>query len=225
MNSLYLYHQIFKGKWFIHYSYALSLAPVLNNLLQGKQMSEARDWRNNQTLDFEKSEERAKFPVQAGISAGTVSIYDIFDDAPEGSVALIPLKGAMMKYGTWCQYVTEEIASVMLRAASSGKIDAIILDIYSGGGTVDSIPPLLEAISKIQNEFNKPVVACADLCASAAYYVACHCDRIIAGNAVSSEFGSIGLMMQFGISFLIMKKEGFRFHSIYALRALIRISL
>jgi protease IV len=216
MNNIDLYRQILKGKWFIHYSYALSLAPLLGNILSGKSMDGSRNWDNDQTHELDKMQDRAKFPIQAGTSANTVSVFDVFDEAPEGSVALIPLKSVMAKYGTWCQYGTEEIASFMLKAAASSKIDALVLDIDSGGGSVDSIAPLLDAIRRIQNEYNKPVVGCADLCASAAYYVACHCDRLIAGNNISSEFGSIGVMMQFWDIVPYYEKEGFKFHKIYA---------
>ncbi len=216
VNSLYLYRQILKGKWFIHWSYALSLAPLLGNLFQGKSMGDARDWRGDQTTNLEESQSRAKFPIICGTHASAASVFSKYDDAPEGSVALVPLKSVMVKYGTMCQYGTEEIAGFMVQAAASKKIDAVVLDIDSGGGSVDSIPPLLEAIKKVQNTYNKPVIASADLCASAAYYVAAHCDRIIANNNVSSEFGSIGVMMQWWDVQPYYEKEGYVFHKIYA---------
>jgi protease IV len=216
MNSIYLYRQILKGKWFIHYSYALSLGTLLSNILSGKEMTGTRDWNRDQTIDLEKSEGRAKFPIQAGSSVNTVTGLSSFDEAPEGSVAIIPLKSVMIKYGTWCEYGTEEIAAAMLRAAASDKIDAIVLDIDSGGGAVDAVPPMLEAIRKVQTEFNKPVIACGDLCASAAYFVASRCNMIIAGNNFSSEFGSIGVMMSFIDMQPYYEEMGVKFHRVYA---------
>jgi protease IV len=216
MNSIYLYRQILKGKWFIHYSYALSLGTLLSNIFSGKEMTGIRDWNHLQTVDLEKDSDRGKFPIQAGSSSNTISGLSSFDDAPEGSIAIIPLKSVMVKYGTWCEYGTEEIAAAMLKAAASDKIDAIILDIDSGGGAVDAIPPMLEAIRKVQTEFNKPVIACCDLCASAAYYVASKCNMIIAGNNLSSEFGSIGVMMSFIDMQPYYEEMGVKFHRIYA---------
>lgn len=216
MNNIYLYRQILKGKWFIHYSYALSLAPLLSNLFQGKSMGDVRDWRNDQTTDLEASESREKFPVLCGSAASAVSKFGKYDDAPAGSVAIVPLKSVMVKYGTWCQYGTEEIAGFMMQAGASEKIDAVVLDIDSGGGSVDAIAPMLEAIKKIQSTYNKPVIASADLCASAAYYVAAHCDRIIANNNLSAEFGSIGVMMHWRDVQPYYEKEGFVFHKVYA---------
>lgn len=138
-----------------------------------------------------------------------------FSKAPEGSVAVIPLKGDMMKDGTYCSYGTEEIAATIREAASAKNIIGIRLDIDSGGGAVDAIAPMLDAITFSQG-LGKPVVASCDLCASAAYYVACHCDEIVADNAISAEFGSIGVMMQFPDYAKYYEQKGIKVHTIYS---------
>lgn len=138
-----------------------------------------------------------------------------FNKAPEGSVAVVSLRGDMLKEGTMCSYGTEEIAEVMREAASSKKIIGIRLDIDSGGGAVDAIAPMLDAIRFCQEQ-HKPVVASCDLCASAAYYVACHCDEIVANNAISAEFGSIGVMMQFPDYAKYYEQKGIKVHTIYS---------
>lgn len=138
-----------------------------------------------------------------------------FTKAPEGSVAVIPLKGDMMKEGTMCSYGTEEIAAVVREAADAKNIVGIRLDIDSGGGAVDAIPPMLDAIAYSQQK-GKPVVAACDLCASAAYYVASHCDSIVAVNDISAEFGSIGVMMQFPDYAKYYEQKGIKIHTIYS---------
>ena len=138
-----------------------------------------------------------------------------FSKAPEGSVAVVPLKGDMLKEGTACSYGTEEIAAVLREAAASRKIIGIRLDVDSGGGAVDAIAPMLDAIRFSQSQ-GKPVVASCDLCASAAYYVACHCDEIVADNQISAEFGSIGVMMQFPDYAKYYEERGIRIHTIYS---------
>lgn len=138
-----------------------------------------------------------------------------FSKAPEGSVAVIPLKGDMMKGGTLCSYGTEEIAAVVREAADAKNIVGIRLDIDSGGGAVDAIPPMLDAIAYSQSK-GKPVVAACDLCASAAYYVASHCDSIVAVNDISAEFGSIGVMMQFPDYAKYYEQKGIKIHTIYS---------
>ena len=137
-----------------------------------------------------------------------------FSDAPEDSVAVIPLRGDMLKEGTMCSYGTEEIAAVIREAADARNITGIRLDIDSGGGAVDAIAPMLQAIAYSQAK-GKPVVASCDLCASAAYYVACQCDRIVADNSLSAEFGSIGVMTQLADYAGYYEKAGIKLHHIY----------
>lgn len=138
-----------------------------------------------------------------------------FAKAPKDSVAVIQLRGDMMKEGTMCSYGTEEIASVIREAADAKNIIGIRLDIDSGGGAVDAIAPMLDAIGYSQMK-GKPVVALCDLCASAAYYVASHCNRIMADNDISAEFGSIGVMMQFPDYAKYYEQKGIKIHTIYS---------
>lgn len=138
-----------------------------------------------------------------------------FAKAPKDSVAVIPLRGDMLKEGTMCSYGTEEIAAVVREAADASNIIGIRLDIDSGGGAVDAIAPMLEAIAYSQSK-GKPVVASCDLCASAAYYVACHCNKIVADNGLSAEFGSIGVMMQFPDYAKYYEEKGIKIHTIYS---------
>lgn len=138
-----------------------------------------------------------------------------WDDAPQGSVAVIPLKGDMMKQGTYCSYGTEELAALLMEAVQSANIIGTVLDVDSGGGAVDAIWPLTEAIGKSQAQ-GKPVVASCDLCASAAYYVSCHADRVMANNSLSAEFGSIGVMVQFADYQKYFEDMGIKVHTVYS---------
>lgn len=157
---------------------------------------------------------RAFIALRHASDQGTTASGD-FTKAPEGSVAVIPLKGDMMKEGTMCSYGTEELAAVVREAADAKNIIGIRLDIDSGGGAVDAIPPMLDAIAHSQSK-GKPVVAACDLCASAAYYVASHCDSIVAVNDISAEFGSIGVMMQFPDYAKYYEQKGIKIHTIYS---------
>lgn len=153
-------------------------------------------------------------PILRMIAAGHAQDNQ-FSKAPEGSVAVVQLRGDMMKEGTMCSYGTEEIAAVVREAADAKNIIGIRLDIDSGGGAVDAIAPMLDAIAFSQSK-GKPVVAACDLCASAAYYVACHCDQIVAVNDISAEFGSIGVMMQFPDYAKYYEQKGIKIHTIYS---------
>ena len=96
-------------------------------------------------------------------------------------VAIIPLHGTMIKYGTMCAYGADEIAEAIDEAAADKKVMGIVLDIDSGGGAVDAVAPLVDAIRRTK-AMGKPVVACCDLCASAAYWTACECNEIMAAK-------------------------------------------
>ena len=112
---------------------------------------------------------------------------------------MLELEGKLMKHG----------------GTFDKNISSIVLDIDSGGGSVDAIAPLLDVIRQAQGK-QKAVVAYCDLCASAAYYVACACNEIIAGNQVSAELGSIGVMMSFMDYAKYYENLGIKQHTIYS---------
>jgi protease-4 len=198
--------QIYRGKWFIRPDDALSLLQDENirNLINGKLAGSDSD---------ESLFDRKPLPVMIVGTAGyQAQFMDSFDQAPKGSIAIIGIKGTMMKYGTMCSYGCEEIADQISQAANHKNISSIVLDIDSGGGAVDAVAPLVKSIS----ESGKPVVASADLCCSAAYWTASECDWIVANNSISAEFGSIGVMMSFWDIKGFYEEIGYKFHEIYA---------
>jgi protease IV len=206
MNSHYLYNQIAKGKWFIHYNYALTMMNLHADLLRGVSLMQSgdRDGEEKKMITI-ATQDNQLMPLPS------------YDNAPEGSVAIIPLKDVMVKYNGPCGMIgTEQVATWIMQAGMSPKIDGVILDIDSGGGSVDSIPPLLSAIQNFKSLTGKPIVGVADLCASAAYYAGSHCDLLMAGNNLTSEFGSIGVMMQFMDVAPYYERQGAKMHRIYA---------
>ena len=120
----------------------------------------------------------------------------------------------MLKYGTYCSYGTMEYADLIREAADSSNISSVLCDIDSGGGAVDAIAPLVDAILYARSK-GKAVVAHCDLCASAAYYAASYCNEIIASNTISAEFGSIGVMMSFPDYAKYYESAGIKMHTIY----------
>jgi protease-4 len=118
---------------------------------------------------------------------------DVSGDAEkttEESVAIIPIRGLLTKYGDWWDYGAEDYAAMIREAYQNSSIKAVILKMHSVGGTTHSVIPL-QAVLKIRN---KPVIAAVDsVCMSAAYYIALYTDRIIAVDEMA-EVGSIGIM-------------------------------
>lgn len=198
-----LYNAIARGKWFITLRDLEMKARIIDGLLEHSEQ------RTGELKD------REKMIVRIGKKISSMAQKNNFDDATPGSTAIINLHGDMLKYGTFCSYGTNEIASKIYEAADSKNIDGIILDIDSGGGCVDAIAPVTDAISYAQDK-GVFVIAHCDLCASAAYYVACFCDNIIAANNISSEFGSIGVMMTFPDYAKYYESKGIKIHTIYS---------
>lgn len=196
MKYPHLLSQIIRGKWLIDPQTAISYFPLISNLLEGKVVE----------LDGDP-----QFKIQAYSNHG--ESYSVYDDAPEGSTAIISLNGTMVKEDTWCDIGTETIAANLAEASRHKNISAIILKINSGGGAVDAIAPLLEAIQSS----SKPVISFVDdMAASAAYYVAAHTQSIIASNNISAMIGSIGVMIQFMDYQEYYAAKGIKTHTIYA---------
>lgn len=200
-----LYSAICRGKWFISFRDVESNLILVDKLLERgitkEDTSKLSDAEPIDTLLFGDGKE-----AKSGNN---------FSDAPIDSTAIIPVHGTLLKYGTYCNYGTTELAEVLCQAADSPNISSIVVDIDSGGGSVDAIAPLVDAIQYTKSK-GKTVVAHCDMCASAAYYVAVYCDEIIASNDISSEFGSIGVMMSFPDYAKYYEKEGVKVHTVYS---------
>lgn len=199
-----LINLLLRGKWFISNKSIIANAIIVEKLLN-------RDW---DSWKAEEKEEKAPLPIM--YAAGKELAKDNSkENIPKDSIAIIPLKGSMVKYGTISTYGTEEIAGEMIAAGKHKNVSSIILDIDSGGGSVDAVPPMVDAIKKVRKEFGKPVIASCDLCCSAAYWVASECDMIIANNDLSAEFGSIGVLISFLDVLPVYEKMGYKYHEIY----------
>lgn len=200
-----LYSAVCRGKWFI------SFKEVDANLLLLQRLFS----HDASLVDGKPLSESDPIPVMIEHEGRLMKSAGTFDNAPEGSTAIIPLRGTMLKYGTMCSYGTLEVADTIREAAQSPKISSIVLNIDSGGGSVDAIAPLADAIRLAQSK-RKAVVANCSLCASAAYYVASFCNEIQADNDIDAEFGSIGVMMSFADYAKYYENEGIKVHTIYS---------
>lgn len=209
-----LMSQIVKGKFFLRPDMAISLGSHLGRIMAGEDDSaeEVADREICIVCIDESGKEKLFF---YGEDPNRSSDGSIYDDAPKGSVALIPVKGTMLKYGTMCEYGTMELAGFIKEAAAHKNISAIVLDHDSGGGAVDAVAPMLQAIEFVKAQ-GKPIVASIDMACSAAYWTASACDVMIADNGISAEVGSIGVMMSFMDVRGYYEEMGVKFHSIYS---------
>lgn len=144
--------------------------------------------------------------------------YDDDDDAAYAEadgqkIVIIPLHSAITKYDTCFSYGMLYVGDRIKDLADDPACSGLILDIDSGGGSVNAIAPIKEAIAYFKAT-GKPVIAHCDACFSAAYWIASMCDSVFADNKLS-EFGSIGVYSQL-IDDREDKQTGTRIISVYA---------
>lgn len=208
-----LVSQIVKGKFFLRPDIAMSMGPRIADILNGRMADQTPVRRSLEVITLDEQGKQRSFMYED--DQEMEDNRSPFADAPEGSVAIIPVKGTLMKYGTMCDYGTAELAAIMTEAANSKNIAAIVLDIDSGGGAVDAVAPMVQAIKRIK-EMKKPVTASIDLACSAAYWIASEADYLVADNSISAEVGSIGVMMSFMDMTQYYEKQGVKLHTIYS---------
>jgi signal peptide peptidase SppA len=139
-----------------------------------------------------------------------------YDDAPEGSVAVHSLKGVMMKQDEWglCEDTpgTASLARAIQAADAHENVIAHVLDIDSGGGTVDGTSEFGAALKGL----TKPIVAYSDgMIASAAYWAASSCVKIVLNNSTCAV-GSIGVMCSIADYKPMLETLGVKFHDLRA---------
>jgi protease-4 len=102
------------------------------------------------------------------------------------------------------QASADSIVPLLKKAFDDAKVKAVVLSIDSGGGAPVEAERIYTALASLKAKHHKPVVAVINnIGASAAYMIALHADKIIAGKY--SLVGSIGAIMepwQLGKAFL-----------------------
>jgi len=108
------------------------------------------------------------------------------------TVAVIPIVGGITNRGQMFSIGTDQIADALDAAVRSPRVDAIVFDVDSPGGTVTGVPELSDKIAAARKV--KPLAAVANgMMASAAYWIGAAAGEIVASP--SSRTGSIGVYM------------------------------
>ena len=198
--NYHLISAIIKGVWAINQDTALGYAPLIKNIL------------GESPVAFEFDQEQFK-PFSIDRTTINARSYTRFNDAPKGSIAVIPLSGPLMKNDQYCGPVgMETIGNIIKEADASQNIDGIILKIDSPGGTVDGTVQLADIVENTQ----KPIIAFADgLMASAALWIGASTDSIIAATN-KTTVGSIGVFVNFTDLQPAYEMLGVKFHIITA---------
>lgn len=198
--------QIARGNWFLSHMDALSgMANAQILLNQDQSLKDAA---------MEILSQHKPMPLMSAVS-DDFGVSESYDKLPQGSIAIFNISGTLLKHGTMCSYGMEEIANMMEAAAGHKNISGAFIQMDSGGGGVNSVPPVRAAINSFRAA-GKKTLAWADAAYSAGYYDICGCDYLMAANKISSGFGSIGVMMSYMDVQEYYKKMGVVVKNIYA---------
>lgn len=199
--------------WGILPNAAQGLLPLAASVILGE--------KGGEDFSAERAKNR-KFQVYAtqGGQPFHISDYGIWsppEEAPEGSVAVLHLNGAIMKYDQFCgPSGTSTKADLLLRAEANQNIKGIVLSIDSPGGEARAGFGLAQVI---REEITKPIVAFVDdLSASAAYEIAAATDRIVA-KSKTTQIGSIGTYITLADYAEYFEKQGIKLIDVYATKS------
>jgi signal peptide peptidase SppA len=145
-----------------------------------------------------------KFPSSSRDSAGRETIYmhGPIEGATPGLLSILGIG-----------FCTESIARALSVAAADDRVDEIVLDINSPGGSVEGIPELAAAIRRAGR--TKATTAFVHYtAASAAYWLAAQCDRIVC--APSGQVGSIGVYVSHEDQSGALAKAGVKVTPVFA---------
>ena len=210
MKTSNLLTSILREPWMILPEAADSYLPVILNLLKGNEVK----FNEKDVLGFHIAAVTIIPKMGYAASVNPATMEDV-PDFPEGSVAIVGLKGELTKYDTMCSWGAMTKAGLIKYLADSKNVSGIVLDIDGPGGSVNAIAPLVEAIQYAQGK-GKPVTVHGDLVASAHLYVAVHADYFMLDNTISSRAGSIGVLIQFSDYTQYFKDQGIVNRTIYA---------
>jgi len=163
----------------------------------------------------EREEEPKLTAIYINSEGATIRHYGRMQEAPQGSVAIIYVKGAIMKDDYCGNPGTDSIGEQIKLADGNENIIGAVHVHDSPGGTVSGT----EKCAKIVSLTKKPVVGFVDdLSASASYWILSGTNHIMmSGN--TSEVGSIGTMISFADMRPAYEKLGVKFHDILATKS------
>lgn len=197
---------ILAARWFMYRPAAESFYPAVFNLIQGKKAwddedEEPREKKNSKQLN----DPTAYFVSDQGHACPP-------ENAPENSVAIISLQGAITKYDYCGSAGTLTKLSLLQRCMRNSNIIGVVLDMDSGGGDGSATQLLASAIYNAP----KPVVGFVQgMAASACYWIGSACKEIVI-DSKTTELGSIGAYVPMTDFTKYWEKLGIKDWRIYA---------
>lgn len=195
---------ILRGQFLIEPEYAISQGPFLASIFNRTQPVMLED---NEVKEAEETKPYILADAVEGSSAR--SRYSSADEAPHGSIAVVPVIGTMLKYDDGCGGVGMETLIARIEAlAAHQNIGAILLKFDSPGGTVAGTPELATAIKSL----TKPSLTyVSSMMCSAALWAGVQANEIIASSPIA-EIGSVGVLISFADAQPYWEAQGVKFH-------------
>lgn len=167
---------ILSDSWQIDVTTFNQYYPLFRNLLNGVGFEKEPEPENSLPYNVSQEAERSKDPQN------------------KEQVAVIPIRGLMLKHDAECGPVGMRTIGARIRQANADpNVIAICMPIESGGGQSTAVPEVAEAMQ----ESNKPIVVWVDgIMASAAMYAGSYANYIYASRK-EDWIGSIGTMIEY----------------------------
>lgn len=201
---------ILRGRWLLNKQWAESQLPLVLSLLDGTAAVQ-RDGESEYEIPFaihpdnmQRSEMYIRTPW--GLKANP--------NVPEGSVAVIPVSGPILKYNGGCgEPGSIQRIGWLMDAENRQNISSAVLLIDSPGGQVDGTQSFANAIKS----FSKPIVGFVDdgMAASAAMWIGSATDELYC-SLESDQVGSIGVYTTVVDFKGFFEQKGYKLHEIYA---------
>lgn len=156
-----------------------------------------------------KKKENAPYAVAMSLEPGAkvhkTDKYSSFDEAPVGSVAVIPVMGPMMQQDFCGSLGTQTLGRLTEEADAHPNIVGHVFVFDTPGGTVAGT----ERFSNIITGTQKPAVGYVQgMICSAGVWAGCGLNHIMMGGQ-TTQMGSIGTMLQYMDSSKADKKRGY----------------
>jgi len=113
--------------------------------------------------------------------------YYLLDDTT--GIATITIAGGMSRFGIW-SWGNEDYAKLIKRCEANPLVRAIVIKMFTPGGTVDSTRMLAETV----RDCTKVIIVHTAMCCSAGMYVASQADEIWLEPQAATIIGSIGVL-------------------------------
>lgn len=185
---------LLRGIFLMPPEYAKQHLPLILELIKGGSLSTQSPRPGHEAS---AADPQSQVPKQVRMHGGAkADVYSIYpyqstDRLPYGSIAMVDITGAILKYGDYCSYGSVDYADLITRLANSDRVQGVIMNIDSPGGQAAGTGTFFDAARNCLDR--KPIISFIQdgMAASAGYWYACGGQEIYCARS-TDMVGSIG---------------------------------